>query len=102
MAAIPRGKMRAVKFMGTEERRVTGTCLCGAVSVTVDTRPEFINDCNCSLCRKAGAAWGYYPSSSVTTSGNTVPFVRRDDNQRYCTLVMPLQLPLFDGSPPRL
>jgi hypothetical protein len=67
-----------VTFTGAEERRVTGICLCGTVSVTVEAKPDFINDCNCSLCRKAGAAWGYFPSSSVTTSGNTVPFVRRD------------------------
>ena len=38
---------------------MTGTCLCGAVTVTVDDRPDYIHDCNCSLCRKAGAAWGY-------------------------------------------
>jgi hypothetical protein len=72
--------MDTVKFTGAEERRVTGICLCGAVGVTVETKPGFINDCNCSLCRKAGAAWGYFPSSSVTVSGNTVPFVRRDKN----------------------
>ena len=57
---------------------MTAGCLCGAFSVTIESKPEFINDCNCSLCRKAGAAWGYFPSSSVATSGNTVPFVRRD------------------------
>jgi hypothetical protein len=57
---------------------MTGDCLCGAVSVTIKAAPEFINDCNCSLCRKAGAAWGYFPSSSVTTIGTTVPFIRRD------------------------
>ena len=54
------------------------SCLCGAVGVAIETKPEFINDCNCSLCRKAGAAWGYFTSSSVTTFGVTVPFVRRD------------------------
>ena len=55
-----------------------GHCLCGAVSITIDAKPDFINDCNCTLCRKAGAAWGYFPSSSVTTAGNTVSFLRRD------------------------
>ncbi len=57
---------------------MTGSCLCGAVRVTIETKPEFINDCNCSLCRKAGAAWGYFSSSSVATAGNTVAYVRRD------------------------
>jgi hypothetical protein len=58
---------------------MTGNCLCGAVSVTIEAKPEFIHDCNCGLCRKAGGAWGDFPSASVRTTGNTVPFVRRDE-----------------------
>lgn len=57
---------------------MTANCLCGAVSVTIDARPDFIHDCNCSLCRKTGSAWGYYPSASVRTEGETVSFVRTD------------------------
>ena len=57
---------------------MTGHCLCGAVRVTIDAAPEFINDCNCSLCRKAGGAWGYFSSASVSAIGDTVTFVRRD------------------------
>lgn len=57
---------------------MTSICACGAVSVTIDTKPEFINDCNCSLCRKTGGAWGYFPSAAVKTAGRTVPFVRAD------------------------
>lgn len=57
---------------------MTATCLCGAVSVTVDTKPDFIHDCNCSLCRKTGAAWGYYSSAAVITSGATAAYMRGD------------------------
>ena len=57
---------------------MTGACLCGAVSVTIEARPDFIHDCNCSLCRKAGGAWGYFPSAQVTTTGDTVTFTRTD------------------------
>ncbi len=57
---------------------MTGKCLCGATSVTIDAKPEFINDCNCSLCRKAGGAWGYFPSASVQTRGKTFSISRRD------------------------
>src|SRR5689334_10797585 len=57
---------------------MTGTCLCGAVRVTIEAKPDFINDCNCSLCRKVGGAWGYFPSASVMANGNTRSFVRRD------------------------
>lgn len=57
---------------------MTGTCLCGAVSVMIDAKPDFINDCNCSLCRKVGGAWGYFPSSSIKITGKTFSFSRRD------------------------
>jgi hypothetical protein len=48
------------------------------VTVTIDAAPEFINDCNCTLCRKSGAAWGYFTSASATASGPTAPYVRAD------------------------
>ncbi len=57
---------------------MTGSCLCGAVSVTIQEKPAFIHDCSCSLCRKVGAAWGYFNSSQVYTEGDTKPFVRND------------------------
>jgi hypothetical protein len=57
---------------------MTTTCLCGAVSVTIDAKPAFINDCNCSLCRKTGGAWGYFAPASVTASGETATYSRAD------------------------
>lgn len=57
---------------------MTGNCLCGAVSVTIDRKPDYVHDCNCTLCRKTGGAWGYFPTAAVTTSGDTVSFLRRD------------------------
>ncbi|MEM7219356.1 MAG: aldehyde-activating protein [Pseudomonadota bacterium] len=57
---------------------MTGTCACGAVSVTLDRSPDFIHDCDCSLCRKTGAAWGYFGTAQVTISGETIGFQRAD------------------------
>ena len=57
---------------------MTGQCLCGAVSVTIKDKPDFINDCNCSLCRKSGGAWGYFASDEVHTAGGTITAVRSD------------------------
>lgn len=65
---------------------MTGKCTCGAVSVTIDAPPEYINDCNCSLCRKVGAGWGYFRSASVTTSGETFSFVRTDKESPFCEI----------------
>ncbi|MBI1339249.1 aldehyde-activating protein [bacterium] len=57
---------------------MTSACCCGAVSVTIAAKPDFIHDCNCSLCRKSGGAWGYFPSASVRTRGVTRSFARAD------------------------
>ncbi|MEM7687462.1 MAG: aldehyde-activating protein [Pseudomonadota bacterium] len=60
---------------------MTGHCAYGAVSVTITNKPAFINDCNCSLCRKVGAAWGYFPSSDVSAKGHTSCFSRSDKGE---------------------
>ena len=57
---------------------MTSNCACGAVSVSIDTKPDFIHDCNCSLCRKSGGAWGYFSSASLKTSGETISYSRGD------------------------
>ncbi len=46
--------------------------------LSIAVKPEFILDCDCGLCRKVGAAWGYFESSRVTVTGTTIPFVRKD------------------------
>ncbi|MEE4210601.1 MAG: hypothetical protein V2I43_15210, partial [Parvularcula sp.] len=57
---------------------MTGNCLCGTISVTLDRRPDFIHDCNCTLCRKAGAGWGYFPAAAVGVAGQTISVTRTD------------------------
>ena len=54
------------------------TCHCGRVSVSVTTRPDYINLCDCSLCLKSGGAWGYYTQSEVTLEGATNTYRRSD------------------------
>ena len=53
-------------------------CLCGHVCITVQRPPEFINECNCTLCSKAGARWRYFRSSKVEVGGSTKGFRRTD------------------------
>lgn len=57
---------------------MTANCLCGATSVTIAAKPDFIHDCNCGLCRKVGAAWGSFSNAQVSTTGETTAFMRRD------------------------
>ncbi len=57
---------------------MTTTCACSAVRLTLEQAPDYINDCNCDLCRKVGGAWGYFEGSQVQVSGKTQAFKRTD------------------------
>lgn len=54
------------------------TCLCGAVTVLASRRPAYIFECNCTLCRKSGARWGYYQPGEVEVTGRTGTCTRPD------------------------
>jgi hypothetical protein len=53
-------------------------CLCGAVSVEIARRPDYVFECNCTLCRKSGARWGYFAPGEVAASGQTRSYRRTD------------------------
>lgn len=57
---------------------MTFTCFCGAVQVTTARKPEFVHACNCDLCRKAGARWGYFEPAEVTVEGSSSSYIRHD------------------------
>ena len=62
----------------TEEPTVNGSCHCGRVTVRVPRPPDWVGECNCSLCRKLGWLVAYYPPEEVTVTGETVPYVWGD------------------------
>jgi hypothetical protein len=45
---------------------ITATCHCGAITITAPRKPTKINECQCTICRRYGAAWGYYNTKEVT------------------------------------
>ena len=51
-------------------------CLCGRFRIEVTKRPDYIHECNCTLCRKSGARWAYYDSSEVGVTGSLRSVVR--------------------------
>ena len=57
---------------------MTLECLCGDVRVHFAERPDFIHECNCTLCRKTGARWSYLNPASVTVEGETRGYRRAD------------------------
>lgn len=60
---------------------MTLSCICGQVHLTLEHRPEYINACNCSLCGKAGARWGYFHPRAVAVEGETRGFRRADKGE---------------------
>ena len=54
------------------------SCLCGQIRLDLNKRPDFINECNCTLCSKAGARWGYFHPSEVRIDGDTNGYSRDD------------------------
>jgi hypothetical protein len=41
------------------------SCHCGSVRIEVPRKPQAITDCNCSICRRYGVLWAYYPAAEV-------------------------------------
>lgn len=83
-----------------------GRCACGGVTVTVARPPEYINICNCSLCRRLGGAMAYYDQSEVQVEGTVRDFVRQDLDEVYLanqfcptcgTVIRWLPLPSYDS-----
>ena len=60
---------------------MTLDCFCGAVRVTTTRKPDFVHACNCDLCRKAGARWGYFAPAEVTVEGESAAYRRTDKDE---------------------
>ncbi|MFD1612433.1 GFA family protein [Sphingomonas tabacisoli] len=57
---------------------LTLSCLCGQLRVTTSRQPDFIHECNCTLCSKTGARWGYFDPSEVSVEGTAQGYCRGD------------------------
>jgi len=44
---------------------LSATCHCGSVRIHVWRAPRTVTRCNCSICRRYGALWAYYPASWI-------------------------------------
>jgi hypothetical protein len=60
---------------------MTVSCLCGQAHLTVQKRPEYVHECNCTLCSKTGARWGYFHPSEVSIDGATKGYSRADKEE---------------------
>jgi hypothetical protein len=52
---------------------IEASCHCGAVRFAVETTPNDVNDCNCSICRRYGTLWAYYQRPQVRFEAGNGP-----------------------------
>ncbi|WP_235405980.1 GFA family protein [Pseudoalteromonas sp. SMS1] len=45
-----------------------GSCHCGNVIIDVSTKVNLATSCNCSLCHRYGAIWGYFEMAQVNVA----------------------------------
>lgn len=54
------------------------SCLCGQIRVETAKQPDFIHECNCTLCSKSGVRWAYFHPSEVSVEGAAQGYCRED------------------------
>ena len=52
---------------------IEASCHCGAVRFSVETAPAELNSCQCSVCRRYGTLWAYYPPREVRFAADSGP-----------------------------
>lgn len=59
--------------------KVKGKCHCGRVSWTLDTPPDSVTACNCTICRRYGVLWAYgHIGHDIHTDGESRTYRRTD------------------------
>ena len=57
---------------------IRGACHCGAVTFEIKEAPEFLVECNCSICRRLAAWWVHSPPNETVVlnapEGTTEPY----------------------------
>ena len=66
----PTPSMSETSFTPTPSSPLQGSCHCGAVRLTLPSRPEKATRCNCSICRRLGGLWVYFAFGSVSIAGH--------------------------------
>ncbi len=60
---------------------IKGSCHCGNVTFSVQHKPDWLTECNCSICRRIGAHWAHFTAQDVEISAApdaTIAYVQGD------------------------
>ena len=50
---------------------IQASCHCGAITLDIAQPPAEVTECNCSICRRYGVLWAYYPCDQVEVRAET-------------------------------
>lgn len=59
---------------------LVGSCHCGQARIGIPAKPDYVLQCNCSLCSKTGFQGIYFPPDQVAIEGEFDDYVRADSN----------------------
>ena len=45
---------------------LTTSCHCGSVKIEIESKPEILTQCTCSICRRYAALWVFYTTKTAT------------------------------------
>ena len=62
---------------------VTASCHCGKITLVLETAPEQVTSCNCSICRRLGTLCAYYRPAQVRVSGATATYMWGDKSMAF-------------------
>lgn len=61
-------------------------CHCGRASIRLPRTPDYVIQCNCSLCAKTGVRGVYFGSEEIEIAGEFKSYVRTDLDEVYLTM----------------
>ena len=65
------------------EAQLTARCHCGGVTIRLPRKPDYVNECNCSLCAMTGWRGIYFASDELVIDGALDSYVRTDIAQPF-------------------
>ena len=57
---------------------MVAACHCGRATIRLPRKPDYVNDCNCSLCTATGFQGIYFASDELVIDGEFDRYVRSD------------------------
>jgi hypothetical protein len=62
---------------------LVAACHCGRATIRLPRTPDYVSQCNCSLCAKTGFRGIYYSSDEIEIAGTFDEYVREDIGEPF-------------------